>query len=171
MSVYRITRRCRLKNRRPGLATWRVLGNNRIRTSGGHVTAIINRPSPRGAQKKGNKKLIREFFKILYKKFGFKNSGLTLKFRSLVGIGSSGVMIGSLCLNMVQIAPEGSELITLGSICFQSNSKLRNRIQDFMIKFEFHDFSLLGVKCCVFRAETSLFLVITRYHGGVKRPY
>ena len=31
---------------------------------------------------------------------GFKNSGLTLEFRSLVGIGRSGVMIGRLCLNM-----------------------------------------------------------------------
>ena len=33
--------------------------------------------------------------------FGFKNSGLTLEFRFLVGIGRSGVMIGRLCLNMV----------------------------------------------------------------------
>ena len=34
------------------------------------------------------------------KDFGFKNSGLTLEFRSLVGIGRSGVMIGRLRLNM-----------------------------------------------------------------------
>ena len=39
---------------------------------------------------------------VLYlKKVGFKNSGLTLEFCLLVGIGRSGVMIGSLCLNMV----------------------------------------------------------------------
>ena len=38
---------------------------------------------------------------VLYEDFGFKNSGLTLEFRFLVGIGRSGVMIGRLCLNMV----------------------------------------------------------------------
>ena len=43
----------------------------------------------------------REYFPALYNKFGFKNSGLTLAFRFLVGIGRSGVMIGRLCLNMV----------------------------------------------------------------------
>ena len=43
----------------------------------------------------------REHCSVLYLKIGFKNSGLMLEFRFLVGIGRSGVMIGRLCLNMV----------------------------------------------------------------------
>ena len=42
-----------------------------------------------------------ENVRFSYNNFGSKNLGLTLEFRFLVGIGSSGVMIGSLCLNMV----------------------------------------------------------------------
>ena len=42
----------------------------------------------------------REHFSVLYENFGFKNSGLTLEFRSLVDIGRSGVIIGRLRLNM-----------------------------------------------------------------------
>ena len=38
---------------------------------------------------------------FLYEHFGLNNSGLTLEFRFLVGIGRSGVMIGSFYLNMV----------------------------------------------------------------------
>ena len=34
------------------------------------------------------------------KTLGFKHSGLTFEFRVLLGIGRSGVMIGSLCLNV-----------------------------------------------------------------------
>ena len=45
-----------------------------------------------------------------YIKNGLKNSGLTLEFCLLVGIGRSGVMIGSLCLNMVTKFLQGSEL-------------------------------------------------------------
>ena len=41
-----------------------------------------------------------EFMFILFFFIGFENSGLTLEFRFLVGIGRSGVMIGRLCLNM-----------------------------------------------------------------------
>jgi len=41
--------------------------------------------------------------KVIYRNFGFKNLGLPLEFRFLVGIGSSGAMIGSLCLNMVLV--------------------------------------------------------------------
>ena len=42
----------------------------------------------------------REVYWVLYEKIGFKNSGLMAEFRSLVGIGRSGVMIGRLHLNM-----------------------------------------------------------------------
>ena len=50
-------------------------------------------------------------FRFYIKKIGFKNSGLTLAFWPLVGIGRSGVMIGSFCLNMVQNAPQESSYI------------------------------------------------------------
>ena len=50
------------------------------------------------------------YFLCLYKNFGFKHSGWTLEFRSLVGIGRSGWMIGSLCLDMVPKLPHGSKL-------------------------------------------------------------
>ena len=49
-------------------------------------------------------------FSVLYAHVGFRNSGWTLEFRSLVGIGRSGWMIGSLCLNMVPKFLQGSEL-------------------------------------------------------------
>ena len=63
-----------------------------------------------GAKKIGAKKKRRDFFPFYMKKFGFKNSGLTLEFRSLVGIGRSGGMIGRCCLNMVLKFQHGSEL-------------------------------------------------------------
>ena len=43
----------------------------------------------------------REYFSVLYKTIVLKNSGLTLEFGFLVGIGRSGVMIGRLFLNMI----------------------------------------------------------------------
>ena len=56
----------------------------------------------------------REDCSVLYKNkknnIGFNNSGLTLEFRSLVGIGRSGGMIGRCCLNMFPKFPQGSEL-------------------------------------------------------------
>ena len=52
-------------------------------------------------KEKGVIRITRESFNILYRNVGFKNSGLTLEFRFLVGIGRSGVMIGRVCLNMV----------------------------------------------------------------------
>ena len=52
----------------------------------------------------------RELFRFYIKKFGFKKLGLTLEFRSLVGIGRSGGMIGRCCLNMVPKFQHGSEL-------------------------------------------------------------
>ena len=57
-----------------------------------------------------NKEMFYKNFKKIYKKIGFKNSGLTLEFCLLVGIGRSGVMIGSLCLNMVCQLLRGNEL-------------------------------------------------------------
>ena len=47
---------------------------------------------------------------ILYNNFEFKNSGLTLEFRFLVGIGRSGVMIGRFCLNIVFYLLHDAEL-------------------------------------------------------------
>ena len=44
------------------------------------------------------------------KKIGFKNSGVTLEFRFLLGILRSGVMIGRLCLNMVSQLLIGDKL-------------------------------------------------------------
>ena len=44
------------------------------------------------------------------KTFGLKNLGLLLEFKSLVGIGRSGMMIGRLCLKMVKNAWCGAEL-------------------------------------------------------------
>ena len=50
-------------------------------------------------------------FSICFSKtFGLKNLGLLLEFRSLVGIGRSGIMIGRLCLKMVKNAWCGAEL-------------------------------------------------------------
>ena len=46
------------------------------------------------------KLIVVKFFSVLYIFFGLKNLGLTLEFRSLVGIGRSGVMIGRLPLDM-----------------------------------------------------------------------
>ena len=43
----------------------------------------------------------REILSVLYRNFGFKNSGWTLEFGLRVGVGRSGWMIGSLCLNIV----------------------------------------------------------------------
>ena len=61
------------------------------------------RVAPKRANSKfqANKEILYENFKLIYKNIGFKNSGLTLEFCLLVGIGRSGVVIGSLCLNMV----------------------------------------------------------------------
>ena len=39
---------------------------------------------------------MRENLGLLYKQFGFKNSGLTLELRFLVGLGSSGRLVGSI---------------------------------------------------------------------------
>ena len=43
----------------------------------------------------------REVVSASYKCFGFKNSGLMIEFRLLIGIGRSGEMIGRICLDMV----------------------------------------------------------------------
>ena len=45
--------------------------------------------------------LVVKLFLVLYQRIGSTNSGLMTEFRLLVGIGRSGVMIGSFCLNMV----------------------------------------------------------------------
>ena len=42
--------------------------------------------------------------------FRFNNSGLTLEFRFLVGIGRSGVMIGRICLTMASQLLNGDKL-------------------------------------------------------------
>ena len=38
--------------------------------------------------------VVKFFFPVLYRISGFKNSGLTIELRVLVGIGRSGAMIG-----------------------------------------------------------------------------
>ena len=58
-------------------------------------------PFPGRAAKQRSIGVIRELFGFPYETNGFENSGLTLEFRFLVGIGRSGVMIGRLCLDMV----------------------------------------------------------------------
>ena len=43
----------------------------------------------------------REVCSVSYEIFGFKNSGLMIELRLLVGIGRSWVMLGRICLDMV----------------------------------------------------------------------
>ena len=61
---------------------------------------------PRGPADIDTREILRFYMKIS----DSTNSGLTLEFCLLAGIGRSGVMIGSLCLNMVTKFPQGSEL-------------------------------------------------------------